>query len=94
MRYFPHALSFTFFFLTGLAFAGAFSFVALIKWMGASLCFAICLLVIEAAVMKRAVKPPVEMEFRYVTAVAQTLLRKGDVCTVDIRDRTIERASS
>lgn len=94
MRYIPHILAFFFFAALGLSIAGVLPFLAVARGLGAMICLIVCLLVIEAAVLKRAVKPPVEMQFRYVTAIAQELLRKGDVCTVDVKHRIVTRATT
>ena len=92
MRYLPHAAAFVFFALLGLSMAGVFPFLMFARAIGAMICLLICLLIAEAAVLKRAVKPPAEK--RYITAVAQSLLRKGDIVTVDTLHRTVERAAS
>lgn len=95
MRYLPHAAAFTFFALLGLSMAGVFPFLMFARAIGAMICLVVCLLIAEAAVMKRAVRPAAKpVEKRYITAVTQSLLRKGDVVTVDTLHRTVERAAS
>jgi hypothetical protein len=91
MKYLPHTAAFTFFALLGLSMAGVFPFVMFARAIGAMICLVVCVLIAEAAVLTRAVKPPAEK--RYVTAVAQTMLRKGEICTVDVLHRTIERVT-
>lgn len=94
MKYVPHATAFTFFALLGLSIAGIFPFLMFVRAIGAMICLAVCILIAEKAATKKTAKPPVDMKWRYITAVAQSALKKGDVCTVDALYRTIERASS
>lgn len=90
MRYFPYVASFAFFLFLGLAIGGVFPFLWFFRAVGVMACAIVCLLVVEAALMKPKPAPP----SRHMTAVALTLLRKGDVCIVDTVERTIERAPS
>lgn len=89
-RYLPHAFIFALFLILGFTIVGLIPMVTFLRSVGLTICLIVCFLVAEAAAGKK--QAPKVATNRYVTVSAQALIRKGDLCTVDLLNRTVERA--
>lgn len=95
MKYLPHGVTIAFLAVTALAILGVVPYMALLRGIGVMVCAVLILLVVEAAAMSREIRRRVpHTPSDTVTVIATGLMREGDVCSVDLKARTVERAPS
>lgn len=95
MKYLPHGITIVFLVMAALAILGVVPYMALLRGVGIVVCAVLILLVVEAAAMSREIRRRAShTPSDTVTVIATGLIREGDVCSVDLKVRTVERAPS
>jgi hypothetical protein len=93
MKYIPYVASFAFFFVVGLACAGAVSWSMLLRGLAVGFCALACLSIAEAYRFKQHIKPAY-VPRRTMTGTARELLLVGTVVTIDLLTGDVTKAAS